>query len=154
MKLYVHGGTKFQRHVADTASMYMCRRLKLTRFPSLEVLLKICKVQDGLNGLCYVADYGDVLYKPRDLIVEIDRNVDLYTFIRTVCHEFIHVKQYVLGEIREDLIRGTAQWKKSRVPVSTPYRKQPWEKEAFRLENKYALEVLTEVEISMNGELL
>ena len=154
MKLYVQGGTKFQRHVADVAGQYMCKKLKLTRFPSLEVLAKVCKVSDGLNGVCYVSDHGDIIYKARDLTIEIDKRLDLFTFVRTVCHEFIHVKQYVLGEITEDLENGTAKWKKSRIPASTPYRKQPWEKEAFRLEKKYALEILSEVEISMSGDML
>tara|TARA_R110002074_G_scaffold123683_1_gene259500 strand:- start:114467 stop:114931 length:465 start_codon:yes stop_codon:yes gene_type:complete len=154
MKLSSRGGTKFQRHVVDVAGVFMCKQLGLTRYPSLEVVVKIKKVDDGFNGYCYPTEYGDIISKPRDITVEVSKSLDLYSFIRTICHEFVHVKQYVKGEIREDLINGSSMWKKGRVPQGTPYLEQPWEKEAFRLENQYALDVIINVEIAMNGETL
>ena len=152
MKYYVNGGNKFQRHVAEKTSEYMCKKLKLTRYPSLEVLVSLKNLGGQFNGLCYVTEATDVLYKARDLTVEIDNKLPLFDFIRTICHEFIHVKQYVVGEIYENLQTGKARWKKSSVPVDTPYMDQPWEKEAFKYETEYAFEVLSSIQISMKGD--
>ena len=152
MKYYIVGGTKFQRYVADQTIGYMCKKLKLTRYPSLEVMVSLKDLQEDYHGLCYVTNGKDVLYRVRELAVEIHKKLPLFDFVRTICHEFIHVKQYAVGEIREDLVNGKAKWKSKRVPMDTPYLEQPWEKEAFKYESEYAFEVLSAVKIDMAGE--
>jgi len=54
--------------------------------------------------------------------------------IRTVCHECVHIKQYLRKEIR-DITIDTKRWKKELFDLrTTDYRDLPWEQEAHMLE--------------------
>jgi hypothetical protein len=54
--------------------------------------------------------------------------------IRTVCHECVHIKQYLRKEIR-DITIDTKRWKKEVFDLrETDYADLPWEKEAHFLE--------------------
>ena len=152
MKYNVVGGTRFQRHVAKATVDYMSNRLKLTRFPSLVLEVKLKSLEDGYKGYCIAEAVNDKIIKPRSFVVEIERGCTLMEFITTICHEMTHVKQYAYGEIQEDFRRGRSRWKSKEVPGRTAYKDQPWEKEAFKYEAQYAHEVLKMVDINFNGE--
>lgn len=152
MRYSVIGGTRFQRHVTTATVDYMSNKLKLTRFPSLVIEIKLKKLQDGFNGFCSALPINDIRYKSREFVVEIDRTMTLMDFITTICHELIHVKQYAYGEIKEDFRTGRQHWKSQTVPDKTVYRSLPWEKEAFKYEAQYAFEVFGMVNINFNGE--
>lgn len=51
----------------------------------------------------------------------------------TLAHEMYHVKQFAKGELSDCL----TFWKSRKISEDTPYRKQPWEVEAFN--NDYQL---------------
>ena len=58
--------------------------------------------------------------------------------MRNLAHELVHAKQFIKGELHPTLNK----WKKYKKDYTkTPYLKQPWEKEAYKLEeelfNKY-----------------
>ena len=60
------------------------------------------------------------------------------TLMRNLAHELVHAKQFIKGELHPTL----SKWKKYKKDYTkTPYLKQPWEKEAYKLEgellNKY-----------------
>ena len=73
----------------------------------------------------------------RTFELEIDKKINLQNFVTTLCHEMIHVKQYARKEINGiDLC-----WKGRNVPEDTDYWNLPWEKEAYRLQKRYADEI-------------
>lgn len=59
------------------------------------------------------------------------KDTDVHTLLTTLAHELVHIKQYYKGELNPyEFI-----WKGKLIPKDTPYREQPWEAEAFQMQN-------------------
>jgi len=71
--------------------------------------------------------------KPREFTLELLHGMSEKQTIKTLAHEFTHVKQYAYGEIDE---LGTKWLSRKLDHDSVPYYKRPWEKEAFRNEER------------------
>ena len=70
--------------------------------------------------------------------IEIDNQPsNLYEYVRTLCHEFVHIKQFTLGELKDMTWKGVDH-------SNTAYCRQPWEKEAFAMEHALAKRFLKE----------
>jgi len=69
--------------------------------------------------------------KPREFILEIQRGMSEKELLCTFAHELCHVKQYAYGELNE---KGT-RWL-SRKYDNVPYNQTPWEKEAYKTEER------------------
>lgn len=133
------GGTKFQRDTAEkVVGWFLKKMLPRYRKISLTIRFTKCYTTSGAYGYCWEGD------EPREYEIELDKNMRLFDMVGTLCHELVHLKQYVKGEMKQ--IDGhRTRWKKKIVPAKTDYVDQPWEKEAFRLEKKLALQVFEEV---------
>lgn len=57
-----------------------------------------------------------------------------------LCHESVHISQYVSGRLRLDSKTGVCTWMGRTYPADYEYRRRPWESEAFRLQSKLARE--------------
>jgi hypothetical protein len=71
--------------------------------------------------------------------------MSLKEIIVCVCHELVHVKQYVKREM-VDFYDKKAQnrkirWKKTVYGYGTAYARMPWEKEAFKMQDELANEI-------------
>jgi hypothetical protein len=77
------------------------------------------------DGYCEVTGHN-LRKKPRDFEIQIQKNKSKRYMMITLAHEMVHLKQYAMGELDENL----AVWKGKRVPASTDYWDQPWEIEA------------------------
>jgi hypothetical protein len=71
--------------------------------------------------------------KPREFILEINRDMSEKQTLKTLAHEMTHVKQFAYGEIDE---RGTKWLSRKLDHDSVPYHKRPWEIEAFQAEER------------------
>ena len=76
-------------------------------------------------GLIEVDDYNSS-GKPREFILEINRNQSDEEIIHTLAHEMVHVRQYAYCELNEE---GT-KWCGQRFARDLEYHEQPWEIEA------------------------
>ena len=97
-------------------------------------LTKNLKKKEGAYGFCHIVD--DSLAKPREFMIELDASMR-YKFdqiLTWLAHEMVHLKQFVRGELC-DYETGRVQWK-SRSFGRVHYDDQPWEKEAYRLEEE------------------
>jgi len=97
-------------------------------------LTKDLKKKEGAYGFCHIVD--DSLAKPREFMIELDASMR-YKFdqiLTWLAHEMVHLKQFVRGELC-DYETGRVQWK-SRTFGRVHYDDQPWEKEAYRLEDE------------------
>ena len=97
-------------------------------------LTKDLKKKEGAYGYCHIVD--DSLAKPREFMIELDASMR-YKFdqiLTWLAHEMVHLKQFVRGELC-DYETGRVQWK-SRTFGRVHYDDQPWEKEAYRLEDE------------------
>ncbi len=148
----VTGGCQRDRRLAEDVVWFCLERL-LPRHKTLDITVTLKKTyEDGAWGFCYAGD------DDRDLYIDIDhrlyREMGWEAFVDTLCHEMVHVKQSVRGELKE-WFRGGYRRKwlcrdgKYRDYENVPYERQPWEVEAYRMAPVLGLEYKMEV----NGEL-
>ena len=53
--------------------------------------------RECVNGYC---DYVGQSYRPRDFLIELDTYMDEETYTRTLLHELVHLRQWVMGSLR------------------------------------------------------
>ena len=98
-------------------------------------LTKDLKKKEDAYGYCHIT--GDDLSKPREFCIELDASTkfDFAQILTWLSHEFVHLKQFVRSELLDYEFDRT-QWKSRMYNVTrTEYDKQPWEREAYRLES-------------------
>ena len=126
----VSGGNKFQREIAHKTVAIMIKKL-MPRMSTLDINIEICNIKSDAVGFAMMCDDN------RTFELEIDKKIKLNDFVTTLCHEMIHVKQYARNEINGvDLC-----WKGRNISKDTDYWNYPWEKEAYRLQKRYANEI-------------
>jgi hypothetical protein len=127
----VTGGNKFQREIAYKTVGFMIDEL-LPRFKTLDIEVTL-KNMDGDDAVGY-CNMGD---NNREFEIECSKNLTLKDFVTTLCHEMVHVKQYARNEMSDAGYR----WKKKHINDKTPYFDLPWEKEAYKMQDKLAKKV-------------
>jgi hypothetical protein len=73
------------------------------------------------------------------------KGYDPETLITLIAHELVHVKQYVLGELRNIYNPHKIEYRtlyKNKDVTNWAYMKRPYEKEAYRLQEKLRVEYL------------
>lgn len=83
-----------------------------------------------VHGFVEICDYADD-GSPIEFDIVIDSRLDEMLFIHTLAHEFVHIKQYALGEMDEEQTHWCGE------PVDSEalgYANHPWEHEAQILE--------------------
>lgn len=131
----VEGGLKWQRQMIQTLADWTLQEL-LPRHRKVDVQIRLKDLtKDGVEGWCMEED-------DRFFIVDVEKAQSLRDLVTTVVHELIHVKQYVKREMVDYYDRATdsrkIRWKTSVYGYGTAYERQPWEKEAFKLQEVYA----------------
>ena len=104
---------------------------------NVEVFVKLSKdlkKKEQAYGFCHITD--DSLSRPREFMIELDASMrhPFSQILTWLAHEMVHLKQFVRKELW-DYETGRVQWK-SREYGRVDYDDQPWEKEAYRLEEK------------------
>jgi len=126
----IKGGNKFQRTIANKVVYEMLSKL-LPRVRTLDITVEIKKLTGDAVGWCMMEDTH------KEFTIEVSKDLTLKEFVSTLCHEMVHVKQYY----RKEMDGVTNRWKKGVVKKDTGYYDLPWEKEAYRLQDKLAQEV-------------
>ena len=121
----VTGGNKFQRAIANKVVYEMLSKL-LPRVRTLDITVQIKKLTGDAVGWCMMEDTH------KEFTIEVSKDLTLKEFVSTLCHEMVHVKQYY----RKEMDGVTMRWKKGKVAKETGYYDLPWEKEAYRLQDK------------------
>ena len=142
MRVYINGYRSHNKALFDAinnAAWYYGLVLlggRMARHVEVEIkLTKNLKKKEDAYGYCHITD--DSLSKPREFMIELDASTkfDFGQILTWLGHEFVHLKQFVRGELF-DYETGKTQWK-SRVynMANIVHDDQPWEKEAYRLES-------------------
>ena len=74
----------------------------------------------------------DCDYRPREFEIELQAGMNPDLYIRTLLHELWHLYQHVQGTLRDK--HGKRFWR-GVDHSKTNYDNQPWEKEAYAMEN-------------------
>lgn len=59
----------------------------------------------------------------------------------TLCHEMLHLKQYIDGVLSLDINKKEFFWNGKEYSYDVPYMQRPWEQEVFRKQNSFISEV-------------
>ena len=84
--------------------------------------------RENVIGWCTVQDCD---YRPREFLIEIETTLSEDIYISTLLHELWHVYQHVKGTLRDK--RGVRYWKNIDSD-DLSYENQPWEQEAYKME--------------------
>jgi hypothetical protein len=124
----ITGGTKTQRDLGDDAIRFFVKTL-MPRKRSLNIDLKIHNlIKDDVAGLC---DYMG----GNEVVIESHNRGTLYDYISFLAHECVHMKQYVTGELKTN---GRKELWHGKDFTDVPYKKQPWEIEAWSSQHNLA----------------
>jgi len=126
----VTGGKKYQRDIAQKVVYAMIDTL-MPRMRTLDIEVKIRKISGDAVGYCMQEDTN------RMFTIDVQKDLSLRDFITTICHEMVHVKQYA----RNEMDCYGRKWKTKVISDKVGYYDLPWEKEAYRLQDKLAQEV-------------
>lgn len=123
------------------------RELGLYRFKNLNVAILFRKNFEKDTGNQGWVIYLDDYIKPREYLIEIDSNLKRKALIEAIIHEFVHVKQWASGVMKD---RGHRVFAKKRYDHTIPYKEQPWEIDAYEtqdaLYSKYEEKNMTKIE--------
>lgn len=109
----VSGGTRKQKTIAyDIASFCYMQLMPLIRKCDIEINIKN---MEGYEGTCIDTD-------EREYEIDVNKKQSLEDFCVTICHEMVHVKQYVYKELFSEV-----NFYKTR----EEYLSLPWEIEAY-----------------------
>lgn len=123
----VIGSNKTKRDIAYNVVHFMLQKL-LPRLRNIEIEVKFSKMNDDAVGYCMMLDTN------REYQLEISKDLNIKELVMTICHEMVHVKQYVRNEMKE----GQMVWKKRPIASDTKYYDLPWEKEAYSMQASLA----------------
>ena len=130
----VSGGTKRKRALVESVAEFMVQQL-LPRHRTLdiEIILSNLMKESGVCGFCNA-------YTDREFMIELDKTLDHYDLIETICHEMIHLKQYARKELTKyNFKEQTVLWKNNSYSIEAEeYNNSPWEIEAYEYEFIYA----------------
>ena len=133
MWISVEKGSKAKRELIQDLSWFLAQKLLGKRLMNnVEIEIEF-KRNLGAHGFCSWADDNN---RPRAFTVEIDSSLGLEEVGLTLCHEFVHVKQFAKGELKDLFKGGYKQMWKGKDYSNTPYSHQPWERQAYRMQDK------------------
>jgi len=137
MLVSVRGGSAFQKKLASSAIEFAKKEL-LPKIHRIAITVKLRKFHSDEGNVVGWCTYDDLTKKNhRVFTVEVCMDQPLEGFIKTILHEMVHVKQYAFAEMQQQYEEGKHRtiWK-GNDHTKTAYTKSPWEKEAYRLQNK------------------
>ena len=128
----IEGGNKTQREICEKVVHYMITQL-MPRMRTLDIEVQLKNLTGDAVGFCMMEENN------RMFTIEADKKMGIKDLVTTICHEMIHVKQYARKEMDDWSGVGLARWKgRSFNGANTNYYNLPWEKEAYRLQDKFA----------------
>ena len=149
--LAVVGGTQRQRDLANQVARFCIDEL-MPRIRTLDIKINLTKIfETGSFAECTPWDdgYGPTrafeinidhrIYKPfsKDPAFPVEDGYQM--FVETVCHEMVHVMQWVKGLLTDRVYPkklGYRQLWKNKLYKGVSYSKLPWERQAHRMEKK------------------
>lgn len=110
------------------------------------ITLKIEIIENlGAGGYCDCDD-SDWPNLPRDFTIELEKTRKRIHMFLALAHEMVHLKQMAKGEMKDKYIKNKYMkvWQGDLVEDNVTYWDQPWEIEAYGLENSLVAKFLIE----------
>jgi hypothetical protein len=136
----IEKGNKKNRELTSSIVHFMLEQLELV---DISIDIEFSNILRDEYALGFSSKNAE-----NEFSIELDRNLDFHDLLETICHEMIHIKQYVRGELIEQ--NGQTIYKNILYNIdANDYYEDvdnlPWEKEAYEKETYYSKLYLTEV---------
>ena len=147
--VYTKRLTPVQRKLARDLIPFCVKKL-MPRIKDLQITVvgvKDLVENEGIHA-DVIYEYVDAVVRPKDYIIRVDTMDDLQEFLRVICHEMVHVKQWARGEMYSyDRHPNLTRWHKQKIDHDKmDYYEQPWEIEAHGREHGLTVSFLQEHE--------
>ena len=116
-------GYGYPKSVCQNVTYWFLNKYLPRKKINLEILHRGLK-REKVCGYC---DVSSKSYKPRNFLIELDTYMNKELYTKTLLHELVHLKQWVIGSLREK--RGKMYYDKELVN-NYEYLNQPHEIEA------------------------
>ena len=133
MLLHITGSNKKNRKLVERAAWWYAEKLMGKRLMrGLEIHINLRRnliTKEGCEGTAIWED--DNCDRPREFTIELDLTYSIRDVLITLAHELVHVKQYVLGELKP--VHNGFVFKKTLYSPNNllEYFDQPFEIEAY-----------------------
>ena len=103
------------------------------------------RIEDKLDAGAYCDYIGD-RYPPRIFLIDIHRTSKKIHMFSALAHEMVHVKQLAKGEMKDRLLKTKyyTLWRGETYSNDVSYWDQPWEIEAYGLQESLVAKFLME----------
>ena len=92
-----HSGYGYRKSLCDDVTIWFFEKFLPRHKIELEILHRGLK-REGVYGYC---DFTDENYKrPREFLIELTTHLDEESYIKTLLHELVHLRQWVMGSLR------------------------------------------------------
>jgi hypothetical protein len=147
MSYITHSGYGYRKRVCEDVTSWFLNRF----FPRHKITVDI--VHRGLNREC-VYGYCDVVgetYRPRHFLIELNTHMDQELYIKTLLHELVHLRQWVVGSLR---LRSGKMYYGKECMENVDYWEQAHEIEAREQEETLYVEYLIDTDCIPQPEVL
>jgi len=96
MSYITHHGYGYSKRLCENVSVWFLDKFLPRHKIELEILHRGLK-REGVNGYCDMVGYA---YRPREFLIELDTYMDEELYIKTLLHELVHLRQWVVGSLR------------------------------------------------------
>jgi len=127
LTLYTEGYNYSKRRCERIVNWFISK--ELSRYKLEIVVNHRGMMRDYVFGWVYVTDCD---WRPREFEIELHNQMTPEHYTKTLLHELWHVNQHVKGALRDK--RGKRYWRGIN-HSNTDYSDQPWEQQAFIMEN-------------------
>jgi hypothetical protein len=113
-------GSRYRRNLAE-AVCHFCISQMLPRLRTIDIMIELMpasEFEQGVKGYCFAMG-------SREFKIEMCNNQAEDEFIKSLCHEMVHIKQF----IREEFVEEVMDYQ-----TIAEYFNQPSEKEAYKME--------------------
>lgn len=137
MNFILHSGYGYSKLLCEDVTSWFLNRFFPRHKITVDIIHRGLK-RECVNGYC---DYVGESYRPRHFLIELDTYMDEETYTKTLLHELVHLKQWVLGSLRA---KGGKMYYGKECMEDYDYWYQPHEIEAREQEETLYLEYLFE----------
>ena len=128
-------GYGYSKHLCeDIASWFINKYIPRHKF-YVRIVHKGLKREHSF-GFC---DFVDQAYRPRVFVIEVQSNLSKEFYIKTLIHEFVHLRQWLQGTLR---MKSGKMYFDGESVEKYEYMDQPHEVEAYDSEERLAREFL------------
>ena len=128
-------GYGYSKHLCeDIASWFIKKYIPRHKF-YVRIVHKGLKREHSF-GFC---DFVDQAYRPRVFVIEVQSNLSKEFYIKTLIHEFVHLRQWLQGTLR---MKSGKMYFEGESVEKYEYMDQPHEIEAYDSEERLAREFL------------